>query len=174
MPNATCTIDDCDKPARTRGMCNTHYWHWWKNADPSELKYRRGQPKPPCSIEGCERPAKCRGWCGTHYTHWRQYGTPEAKVYTGRTLNASGYVRVWAPGHPMANSDNYVLEHRMVVHDAGIDVPPGHHVHHINGDKADNRLENLEVLSESERHRLHIAETGTVVNQFGEWDLRKP
>lgn len=38
MPNATCSIDGCDKPSRSRGMCNTHYWHWWKDADPSELK----------------------------------------------------------------------------------------------------------------------------------------
>ena len=30
------------------------------------------------------------------------------------------------------------------------------HIHHINGDKTDNRLENLVVLSPSEHQRLHL------------------
>jgi hypothetical protein len=32
---------------------------------------------------------------------------------------------------------------------------PDEHVHHINGNRTDNRLENLELLSASEHHRLH-------------------
>ena len=80
-----------------------------------------------------------------------------------------GYIRVWAPGHPVAMRDGYALEHRKVLHDAGVAIPPGHHVHHINGQKDDNRIENLEVLPKSEHHRHHIAEAGQVINQFGTW-----
>lgn len=73
----------------------------------------------------------------------------------GRIKNPQGYVLVREPDHPLAKADGYVLEHRKVVHDAGIEIPPGHVVHHINGRKDDNRLENLEVLSMSAHRRTH-------------------
>jgi hypothetical protein len=89
-----------------------------------------------------------------------------------RSVMRHGYVRVWAPRHPLANADGYALEHRLVLHDAGVEIPEGCHVHHRNGDKADNRLENLEVLGESEHHRHHAREAGVVVNQYGTWPVR--
>lgn len=85
----------------------------------------------------------------------------------------NGYVRVWrGPHHPLAGKDGNVLAHRLVLHDAGIAIPDGWNVHHKNGNKQDNRLENLEVLPKSEHHRLHIREAGCVVNQYGTWSLR--
>ena len=49
----------------------------------------------------------------------------------------------------------YVAEHRYVVYEAGVEIPVGHHVHHLNHNKLDNRLENLEVLSNSEHISKH-------------------
>ena len=91
-----------------------------------------------------------------------------------RHPTADGYIRVYEPAHPEANADGYVLEHRKVVSDAGIEIPHGHHVHHINGDKQDNRLENLEVLSARAHLRLHAAEGGKVINQYGVWPVLTP
>lgn len=83
-------------------------------------------------------------------------GKGSPRYGTGRTTTVSGYVRVWVPGHPVAKADGYALEHRYVVHEAGLTVPPGFHVHHRNGDKQDNQIENLEVVTSVEhglRHR---------------------
>lgn len=47
-----------------------------------------------------------------------------------------------------------ILSHRKAWILANGPIPAGHHVHHINGNKFDNRLENLECLPGSE----HVAE----------------
>lgn len=83
----------------------------------------------------------------------------------------SGYIRVWCPGHPTAGSDGYALEHRKVAYDAGVLTDLAMHVHHRNGNKADNRIENLEAVDESDHHRAHVAEAGFVTNQFGTFPL---
>jgi hypothetical protein len=49
----------------------------------------------------------------------------------------------------------YVSEHRKVAWDTGMLTDPIDHVHHRNGDKQDNRAENLEVLPGAEHARLH-------------------
>lgn len=133
-------------------------------------------PEGTCSIEGCEKPAKARGWCAMHYRRWQVHGDPAASLRPGygtgtRNIMASGYVRVWAPGHPEANADGNALEHRMVAHDAFGPIPSGHQVHHLNHDRTDNRPENLEVKSAAEHTREHLAEQGYVTNQYGTWPL---
>lgn len=69
---------------------------------------------------------------------------------------SGGYWRVRvAPGHPEADHRGWGREHRIIAHDAWGPIPEGYHVHHINHDRADNRLENLVVLSPSEHHAEH-------------------
>lgn len=67
----------------------------------------------------------------------------------------SGYVVLYRPDHPLANDRGTVLEHRMVLHDAGIEIPPDYDVHHRNGDRSDNRLDNLELLPREAHQELH-------------------
>lgn len=123
-----------------------------------------------CLIEGCGSPVVARGLCSRCWQRAKASGdlAQYPKVRIGQ-IRRRAYVAIWEPTHPLADASGYVLEHRKVVYDSGVEVPDGHHVHHINGDKADNRLENLEVLPEGDHHRHHIAVAGEVVNQYGRW-----
>lgn len=67
-----------------------------------------------------------------------------------RVVTKDGYIDVFEPLHPMAKANGYVAEHRKVWFDAGRVLREGHHLHHKNWDKQDNRLENLEELTASE------------------------
>ncbi len=76
----------------------------------------------------------------------------------GRIVRSDGYIDIWlSPNdffYPMAHCGNgrkggtkYVLEHRLVIaQHLGRCLQPWEGVHHRNGIKDDNRIENLELL----------------------------
>jgi len=67
-----------------------------------------------------------------------------------RYINRRGYVIVDCPGHPQGN---YVLEHRLVMErHLGRYLSKTEVVHHLNGDKQDNRIENLRLFPNHKRH----------------------
>ena len=64
--------------------------------------------------------------------------------------------------------------HRVVWQEAHGDIPDGYHIHHINGDCGDNRLENLECLSPSEHAKRHPLEGDRLERHLRHLDNIRP
>ena len=74
----------------------------------------------------------------------------------GKKISKKGYVLILDRTSPHADPNGYVLEHRKVMSDyIGRPLDDSEMVHHINGDKTDNRIENLQLMSWSEHNKLH-------------------
>ena len=77
----------------------------------------------------------------------------------GRKRDPRGYILVFVPSHPYGNCEGYVYEHRLVMEaHLGRTLLPTEVVHHINGIKNDNRIENLMLFSSNEGHASHHAQ----------------
>lgn len=74
----------------------------------------------------------------------------------GRTSSAKGYIKVLRPNHPRSDANGYVMEHILVFEEAtGVSVPQNCCIHHLNGNKTDNRPENLCMMSTAGHTKFH-------------------
>ncbi len=68
----------------------------------------------------------------------------------------NGYVRVYAPDHPRADSKGYVFEHRLVMEKKiGRYLTETEVVHHRNDNPSDNRISNLQLFPDNAAHKAH-------------------
>lgn len=74
----------------------------------------------------------------------------------GRNVRKSGYVEIRIPGHPNTNKRGYIYEHQYVMEQhIGRYLLPGEVIHHIDGNKSNNDISNLMLLTNSEHIKLH-------------------
>jgi len=90
-------------------------------------------------------------------TPFVQVGSTHPRWKGGRMFDKSGYVLIYRPSHHEANRHGQVREHRVVMEQKlGRLLQRGEVVHHLDGNRANNHPDNLEVY---ENNALHLAET---------------
>jgi len=96
---------------------------------------------------------------GRHKHHPR--GSNSYLWNDGRLLSRDGYVLLRVgKTHPFADPNGYCREHVLIWYSAGHKHIPGEVVHHLNGDRKDNRLENLKAIPIELHNRIHNTERG--------------
>jgi HNH endonuclease len=96
----------------------------------------------------------------------------------GRILRADGYIEVWiAPNdffYPMVCRRGYILEHRLIMaKHLNRCLSPWEVVHHENGIRNDNRIENLAILKCQSDHFVTIQMQKQINKQQEEIDALK-
>jgi hypothetical protein len=78
----------------------------------------------------------------------------------GRRIDGDGYIIIYKPDHPYATKRGMVSEHRLVMEEhLGRYLTNNEKVHHKNGNRQDNRIENLKLYgSHSDHIRDHSQE----------------
>lgn len=153
-----CSISDCHKPITQRGLCSRHYTEQ-RRID----KLARGLS---CSVVGCDAAPEARGLCLKHYHRDRTLGVTELPPVKQRTLNNQGYILLLVPvGTPGSYGKQVgrftrILEHRFVMQQhLGRPLLKTEQVHHRDGNRTNNAIENLELKTTAHGPGITIPDT---------------
>jgi len=128
---------------------------------------RRGRTLTPlriyymtCTFDDCERPHSAHGLCSQH-DRQRKEGKALTKL---RPWRETGLWQVNGGGYRtktmiVNGRSTRVYEHRVVMEQVlGRPLLPDENVHHINGDRLDNRRENLELWTTRQPQGQRVAD----------------
>ena len=147
---SACAAANCDKDSEAWGYCHGHYQRLLRKGTVSDEPLRK--PGHLCSVDDCPRLRQANGYCGAHYKRVLATGDPQAerpiRVTTGEGSLSHGYLNIPVPRELryLVGGFRSVGEHRLIMAlHLGRPLRPDEVVHHLNGNRTDNRIENLEL-----------------------------
>lgn len=151
-PRQPCIVHDCENLRHSNGYCSKHFYRFKRNGDATKLYRVMSEPGDTCQVifedaVNCQEPFYSLGYCQAHYNSFKRHGDPLYEWVKPERLQTQ-YISVTAIGHPNAGKKGRILQHRLVMSEAlGRPLKRHENIHHKNGNRHDNRIENLELWS---------------------------
>lgn len=123
------------------------------------IKHRKLQKDNLC-LCGCGKKVNPYRNSGLYYLYLNNHHPHPTKekhyFWKGGRKNHEGYILILLRDHPFASVDGYVYEHRLMMErHLGRNLRHDEDVHHLNGNKSDNRIGNLLLVPHDKHVLLH-------------------
>ncbi len=128
------------------------------NSQQIECACACGKLIPSLRVDGVEK----KYYIG-HNDKFQKTGSQSPFWKGGITKHPRGYIKIYKPEHPNSDRDGYIFEHRVIMEQyLGRLLTKDEIVHHINGIKTDNRIENLQLTNIREHIKIHMKLRGVM------------